>query len=149
MKNSYQWLGNLITYIPMLYVVLIWDRMPARLPVHFTETGQADQFSTRDSWLCTLLIMFVLLIIFRSSVLSLLLKRTDLPEPRRIILQLLTASFVASVLLIYILQTTLSAPIYTDYLPILLSFFWGGYLVFLGSQANDSSEKGNDSSAKR
>ncbi|UFH57087.1 hypothetical protein [Spirosoma sp. KNUC1025] len=68
--------------------------------------------------------MFVLFILFPSSVLSLLLKRADLPDPRRIILQLLIASFVASVLLIYILQSTLNVLIYTEYLPILL-FFWG------------------------
>ncbi len=145
MKNSYQWLGNFITYLPMLYVALIWDQMPARVPVHFTETGQADQFSARDSWLWTLLLMFGLFISFRSSVLSLLLKRVDLPRPRQIILQLLTASFVACVLLIYILQSILSAPIYTDYLPVLLSFFGAVILYFTDTKPRVPMEKSSSS----
>lgn len=130
MKNSHRFLGNLIAYLPMLYLTLIWDQLPNKVPVHFTEAGEADQFAARATWLWTLLIMFVLLIIFRSSIFTILTKQSSLPNSRIVTLHFLTAAFVASLVMTYILQTSISAPIYTDYLPVLMSFFSASGIYF-------------------
>lgn len=130
MKSNYSFLGNFIVCLPVVYVTLVWEHLPAKLPVHFNETGQADQFVSRQTWLWTLLNMLILLVIFRMSVVSILGKRPTLSNFQRIGIQLITAVFVASILMADILQTTLESPIYSNYLPFILTLFCAGGLYF-------------------
>lgn len=140
MKNNYAFLGNLIVYLPVLYMALIWDHLPAKLPVHFNEASQADQFVTWQTWMWMLLNMLILLVIFRMSIISILSKRPSLANSQRVGIHLLTAAFVASILMADILQTTIGAPIYSDYLPVILTFFCAGGLYFAVSSTLELNE---------
>ena len=111
-------------------MALVWDHLPAKLPVHFNEAGQADQFASRQTWMWTLLNMFILLVIFRMSVVSISGKRPTLSNFRRIGIPLITAVFVASILMADILQTTLESPIFSNYLPFILTLFCAGGIYF-------------------
>lgn len=111
-------------------MALIWDNLPAKLPVHFDEAGQADQFVARQTWMWTLLNMLILLVVFRMSVISILAKRPSLSNSRRMGIHLVTAAFVASILMADILQTTLGSPIYSAYLPMLMTLFCAGGIYF-------------------
>ncbi|WP_247235673.1 SdpI family protein [Telluribacter sp. SYSU D00476] len=67
-KESIIWIALLI---PILYMILVWDRLPEQLPIHYTIQGEVDQYG--PTWIMPLLHVGLYLLL-------LLLPRLD---PRR------------------------------------------------------------------
>ncbi len=124
MKPTYRLLSVLITGLPLVWVALAWDELPDRIPLHFNNDRQPDQFGNREQWLGVLLRTLFLLSIIRVVILKTVGSPQNMQPAQRRTLDLLTAGFAAGTLLLLTLQGLRQAPIYTDWLPVL--FFLSG-----------------------
>lgn len=124
MKLSDRLLSVLLLSLPLVSVVLAWDQLPVRIPLHFNSDRQPDQFGSRQEWLSGLLSTLFLLSIIRAVVLKIVGSQRNLQPAQRRAIYLLTAGFVAGTLSLLILEGLYQAPLYADWLPVL--FFLAG-----------------------
>ena len=60
--KKYKWtliLGSLVTLIPAVIGMLLWDRLPETMPIHWGVDGKAD--GTAGPWIVVFLIPLILL----------------------------------------------------------------------------------------
>ena len=132
MKLSYRLISVLLLSLPLVSVTLVWDQLPARIPMHFNSDRQPDRFGSRQEWMGMLLGILFLSSIIRAVVLRIAGSQRNIQPAQGRILYLLTAGFVAVTLALHILQGLYQSPVYADWLPAL--FFLSGatfnYLAF-------------------
>jgi uncharacterized membrane protein len=68
----------LVAIIPLVYLSLIWNTLPASIPTHFNGQFEADKFGTKTDILTALLIMA-----FVSIGLSLLINNLNVIDPKK------------------------------------------------------------------
>ncbi len=116
--------------LPILVILYIWDRLPDRLPMHFDEDGQADQFGTRQQWLTSLLGSLFLLSLLRMVFMYWVRRQEHLPTRQRIILYLFTAGFMTGASLLLIGQGVWGMSLYQEWMPVLFFLFGSGFVYY-------------------
>lgn len=130
MKLNYSMLAVLLISLPLLWVTLAWDSLPAQLPLHFNRDRQPDKFGNKQEWLVTLLSALILQSIIRKLVLRTVGNQQNIQPTQRPILELLTAGFIGVALLLLILQGLYRSPVYSDWIPALF-FLSGSAFIYL------------------
>ncbi len=130
MKFSYRVISVLLLSLPLLLVVLFWDRLPVQLPIHFGPDRQPDHFSKRQEWFVMLLVLLFFLNMVRAVILRFVGRQRNLTPKQYLSLYLLTAGFVAGTLSLVILQSLYQSPVYADWLPVLFFLSGSGFIYF-------------------
>ncbi|WP_080054252.1 DUF1648 domain-containing protein [Spirosoma aerolatum] len=128
-KLKVQLLSYALTGLPILAIALVWNRLPDRLPLHFDEHGQADQFGTRQQWLTNLVWSLFLLNLLRRFFMYWANRQQNLRAKQRVILCLLTAGFLTGVSFLLIAQGVWGVSLYQQWTPVLF-FLLGSGLVY-------------------
>ena len=128
MKTTHKLLSTLMLCLPLLCVSWLWDRLPTRLPVHFTDDGLPDRFASRQEWFSGLLNVLFVLVLIRSVAFALLSNRFGDSQVVRV--YLLSAAVVGISLGSIILRALYPALVYGDWLPVLLAFFGAAGVYF-------------------
>ena len=116
--------------LPLLCVSWLWDRLPTRLPVHFTDDGLPDRFASRQEWFSGLLNVLFVLVLIRSVAFALLSNRFGIGDSRVTRIYLLSAAVVGSSLGLIILRAIYPAFVCGDWLPVLLALVGAAGIYF-------------------
>lgn len=130
MKPAYRLLGVLLLSLPLLSVVLVYDRLPTRLPVHFDSNDLPDKYSTRKEWFNLLILTLFFLNVLRSLLIRAVEVRRRTPLPNMVALYILTAVSVSAIVSLRIFEGILGRPIYADWLPV-LAFLSGAVFLYV------------------
>ncbi|MBO0948510.1 DUF1648 domain-containing protein [Fibrella forsythiae] len=130
MKLAYRLLGVLLLSLPLLSVVLVYDRLPTRLPIHFSNNGLPDKYGTKREWFVLLIITLFFLNVLRSLLIRAVEIRRKTPLPNMVALYILTAVSVSAIISLRIFEGVLGRPIYADWLPVLV-FLSGAVFMYV------------------
>lgn len=130
MNVSHRLISVLLLSLPLVSVVLAWDRLPDRLPMHFDQNRQPDYFGSRQEWFGMLLLTLFLLNSIRAIVLRIAGNQPNMQPSQHLALYLLTAGFTAATLLLLILQGLRQSPVYADWLPVLVCLSGCSFLYY-------------------
>lgn len=120
----YSVLNVLLISLPLIWVTLTWNDLPAQLPMHFNSDRQPDRFGSQQEWLGMLLSLLFFSTLIRAVVLRIAGSQENIQPTQRRALELLTAGFIGCTLALHILQAFYKSPIYSDWIPVL--FFLSG-----------------------
>ncbi|MFD1143126.1 DUF1648 domain-containing protein [Larkinella insperata] len=130
MKRRYIVISLLIVCLPLLAVGLLWEHLPLRLPLHFTNQGRPDRFGDRVQWLGMLASTTLFLAVIFRVMIHFLPHRLVLHPLRIGAVYMLSAVFIASLTLLLILKTLFVTPVFADLTPVLLTLYGSGLVYF-------------------
>lgn len=60
MKTLFQWLIWVIMLIPVIYLVIIWNKIPETVPIHFDIKGNVDRYGSRDDFRTLIIALLII-----------------------------------------------------------------------------------------
>lgn len=116
--------------LPILVVLFSWNKLPNRLPLHFDEHGQVDEFGTRQQWMTRLAWAVLLLSFLRTVFLRLVGRQANLRNTQHVMVYFLTSGFMAGGILLLIGQGVWGISLYREWMPVLFFLFGSGFVFY-------------------
>lgn len=112
MKYILKTLTWVIFFIPCIYLAMVWNRMPATVPVHFNLEGEADDYGSKQSFaylIIGLTVLNIVVYLLLCNIHRIDPKRNAADNKERMKRIALTTSLFLSVVFTMIIYTSMQA----------------------------------------
>lgn len=132
-KNRTELIIWTVLAIPFIAALIVWDKLPYRMAIHFNFNGQADGFGNKPVGILMLPVINILIWVLLKFLPKFIMtqQQLDLLSKRYNIIRLLVHSFITAlylVILLYTLQHKTNVLLFIAYSILVLLLVTGNYL---------------------